>query len=108
MSGQHGREPADILERIRTAESGPDRLNAFLSLADPGDLVSAAPEGPLGGVPVAIKDNIATLGMPTTCGSRLLEGYRSPFEATAVRRLREAGAVIVGKTNLDELKTMIQ
>ena len=53
-------------------------------------------------MPLAVKDNLATLGIPTTCGSRLLEGYRSPFEATAVRRLRAAGAAIVGKTNLDE------
>src|ERR671936_382796 len=54
------------------------------------------------GVPVLVKDNIATRGLPTTCGSRILEGYHSPFEATAVARLRSAGAVIVGKTNLDE------
>ena len=58
--------------------------------------------GPLAGVPVAVKDNICTLAIPTTCGSRILEGYVSPFEATVVRRLREAGAVIVGKTNMDE------
>ncbi len=58
--------------------------------------------GALAGVPVAIKDNLATLHLPTTCGSRLLEGYVSPFEATAVRRLREAGAIVVGKTNMDE------
>lgn len=57
---------------------------------------------PLAGVPVMIKDNIATLRMPTSCGSRILDGYVSPFEATAVARLREAGAQIVGKTNMDE------
>jgi aspartyl-tRNA(Asn)/glutamyl-tRNA(Gln) amidotransferase subunit A len=57
---------------------------------------------PLAGMPVAIKDNIATLDMPTTCASRILEGYRSPFEATAIRRLRAAGAMIAAKTNLDE------
>ncbi|HEX5580396.1 MAG TPA: Asp-tRNA(Asn)/Glu-tRNA(Gln) amidotransferase subunit GatA [Gemmatimonadaceae bacterium] len=56
----------------------------------------------LAGVPVAVKDNIATLTLPTTCGSRILEGYVSAYEATAVRRLREAGAVVVGKTNMDE------
>ena len=57
---------------------------------------------PLAGVPVAIKDNIATLELPTSCASRILEGYVSPYEATVVRRLREAGAVIVAKTNCDE------
>ena len=56
----------------------------------------------LAAVPVMIKDNIATLRMPTTCGSKILQGYVSPFEATAVTRLREAGALIVGKTNMDE------
>lgn len=56
----------------------------------------------LHGVPVAVKDNIATFGLPTTCASRILEGYVSPYEATAVRRLREAGAVVVAKTNMDE------
>ncbi|MFL5576784.1 MAG: amidase family protein [Gemmatimonadaceae bacterium] len=54
------------------------------------------------GVPVAVKDNIATLTLPTTCGSRILEGYVSPYEATAVARLRAAGAVVVAKTNMDE------
>ena len=56
----------------------------------------------LAGVPIAVKDNIATLDLPTTCGSRILEGYISPFEATAVSRLRAAGAVVIGKTNCDE------
>ncbi len=54
------------------------------------------------GVPVALKDNLAQEGRPTTAGSRILQGYRSPFDATCVARLRQAGAVIVGKTNLDE------
>jgi aspartyl-tRNA(Asn)/glutamyl-tRNA(Gln) amidotransferase subunit A len=57
---------------------------------------------PLAGVPIAVKDNIATLVMPTSCGSRILEGYVSPYEATAITRLRAAGAVVVAKTNCDE------
>jgi len=56
----------------------------------------------LAGVPVAVKDNIATLGLQTTCGSRVLRGYVSPYEATAVRKLREAGALLISKTNCDE------
>ena len=60
------------------------------------------PVGLLTGVPVAVKDNIATLGLPTTCGSNILAGYVSPFEATVVSRLRAAGAVVIGKTNMDE------
>lgn len=58
--------------------------------------------GPLAGVPIALKDNLALAGEPLTCGSRILEGYRSPFTATAVERLLEAGAVPIGKTNMDE------
>jgi aspartyl-tRNA(Asn)/glutamyl-tRNA(Gln) amidotransferase subunit A len=58
--------------------------------------------GPLAALPVALKDNIVTVEQPTTCGSRILEGYLSPFAATAVTRLREAGAVIAAKTNMDE------
>ncbi len=58
--------------------------------------------GPLAGVPVGIKDNIATTEGTTTCGSKMLEGYRSPYEATVVTRLREAGAIPVGRTNCDE------
>ena len=49
---------------------------------------------PLAGVPIVVKDNIATLTMPTSCGSRILEGYVSPYEATAITRLRDAGAVV--------------
>jgi len=58
--------------------------------------------GPLAGVPVALKDNLCTRGVPTTCSSRILEGWRPPYDATVVARLAAAGAVAVGKTNLDE------
>jgi aspartyl-tRNA(Asn)/glutamyl-tRNA(Gln) amidotransferase subunit A len=58
--------------------------------------------GPLAGVPVAVKDNLCTSGVPTTCSSRILDGWRPPYDATVVERVRAAGAVVVGKTNLDE------
>ena len=58
--------------------------------------------GPLHGAPVVVKDNIATTSLPTSCGSKILEGYVSPFEATAVARLRAAGANVVAKSNMDE------
>ena len=93
------------LDVIRAAEESSGSLNAFLSIADP-EAVSAAQasagDGILRGTPIAVKDNLATLDLPTTCGSRHLEEYRSPFEATVVRRLRDAGGIVVGKTNMDE------
>ncbi len=58
--------------------------------------------GPLAGVPLALKDNLCTRGIPTTCSSAILRGWRPPYDATVVERLRAAGAVTVGKTNLDE------
>ena len=58
--------------------------------------------GPLAGVPVALKDNLCTRGIPTTCASKILAGWRPPYDATVVERLRAAGAVVVGKTNMDE------
>jgi aspartyl-tRNA(Asn)/glutamyl-tRNA(Gln) amidotransferase subunit A len=72
--------------------------------ADEIDARVAAGEdvGPLAGVPVALKDNMCTRGIPTTCSSRILDGWRPPYDATVVRRLHDAGAVVVGKTNLDE------
>lgn len=72
--------------------------------ADAVDARIAAGEdpGPLAGVPVAVKDNMCTTGIATTCSSRILEGWEPPYDATAVERLRNAGAIMVGKTNLDE------
>jgi len=86
-------------------ESMEDQVNAFVSLADPDELLATGKTVsslPLRGVPLAIKDNICTAQLPTTCGSRLLRSYYSPFDATCVQRLRAAGAQPQGKTNLDE------
>jgi aspartyl-tRNA(Asn)/glutamyl-tRNA(Gln) amidotransferase subunit A len=58
--------------------------------------------GTLAGVPIALKDNMCTRGIPTTCSSRILDGWKPPYDATIVTRLRDAGAVVIGKTNLDE------
>ncbi len=99
---------AAVLRRIEAAEP---KLQAFL-LVDPADvkeradrvdrLVAEGNNLPLAGVPVAVKDNICTRDVRTTCGSRILEHYVPPYSATAVERLEAAGAVLVGKTNCDE------
>jgi len=96
---------ARTAELLRAADT--KGLNATLHWSEAHLEVEATrleAEGPgvLGGMPVAVKDNIVTLDLPTTCASRILEGFVSPFEATAVRRLRQAGAMIAAKTNLDE------
>ena len=89
------------LDHIKELEGGQESLNAFLAIADPEDL-EPYDRGPLAGVMVALKDNICTKVLPTTCGSSMLKGYRSPYEATVVKKLRRAGGLIAGKTNLDE------
>jgi aspartyl-tRNA(Asn)/glutamyl-tRNA(Gln) amidotransferase subunit A len=95
-------EARAALEAIRRREGGPDALNAFLAVADGDSLEVVNPDGPLAAAPIAVKDNMTTGDLPTTCASRVLEGFRSPFEATAVRRAKDAGAVVVAKTNMDE------
>ena len=80
-----------------------DRENAFEAAAKIDEtLASGRDAGPLAGVPVAVKDNLCTRNLATTCSSRILEGWEPPYDATVVERLRSAGAVIIGKTNLDE------
>ncbi len=103
--------PLEIVTDLLAAiESKNNTLNAYLEVCG-DDLMAAArkmtaegrfAEKPLGGVPIAVKDNICVKGMKTTCGSRFLGNYRSPYQATAVERLLAAGALISGKTNLDE------
>lgn len=66
------------------------------------DIKAGKPVGLLAGVPVALKDNMCTRGIETTCSSKILEGWKPPYDATVVTRLQQAGAVMVGKTNLDE------
>src|SRR6201998_4529276 len=95
----------------RIAAKNPE-LNAYLTLSPERarrqtDLIDqlvaqGKPLPALAGVPVAIKDVISTRGIKTTCGSRILENYIPPYDATAVERLEAAGAVILGKTNCDE------
>jgi len=58
--------------------------------------------GPLAGVPIAVKDNMCTRGVATTCSSKILEGWKPPYDATAVEKIAAAGSVMIGKTNLDE------
>jgi aspartyl-tRNA(Asn)/glutamyl-tRNA(Gln) amidotransferase subunit A len=78
-----------------------DELNAYLWRDEEGDAAAIAVERP-SIAPVAVKDIFCTEGVPTTAGSRILEGYEPPYTATAVRKLLEAGAPILGKTNMDE------
>jgi len=95
-AGELSRE--EYFEAWRGAAAG-DQLNAYLWRAEDG---TAAGDGPLGGIPVAVKDLFCTEGVQTTAGSRILEGHRPLYTATAVRKLGEAGAGILGKTNMDE------
>jgi aspartyl-tRNA(Asn)/glutamyl-tRNA(Gln) amidotransferase subunit A len=97
------------LDRIAKVDG---TINAFLYVDAEGALAAAsavdakraagAELGPLAGVPLALKDVLTVHGMPTTCGSRMLAGWRPPYDATVVTRLRQADVVIIGKTNMDE------
>ena len=94
-------DTANSLDRAQAQSS----LNAFVTLATADEVRTAAARAPAGvmhAMPVAVKDNIATTTLSTSCGSKILQGWVSPYEATAVTRLRAAGAVIIGKTNMDE------
>jgi aspartyl-tRNA(Asn)/glutamyl-tRNA(Gln) amidotransferase subunit A len=112
----HSREVSSVevtrahLERIAEVD---EVVHAFLHVADEPALAVAAevdaalaagerPVSPLAGVPLALKDVFTTVDMPTTCGSKILRGWRPPYDATVAARLRTAGIPILGKTNMDE------
>jgi aspartyl-tRNA(Asn)/glutamyl-tRNA(Gln) amidotransferase subunit A len=98
-----------VIERASFTEA---QLHCYLTIDHEGarkaaesadrELAAGSDRGPLHGIPLALKDNFCTRGLTTTCSSQILAGYVPPYDATVVSRLRSAGAVIVGKTNLDE------
>ena len=98
--------PREVIDALHARIEAVDReIDAYLSL----DIDAAAKEAekanvdlPLGGVPLAIKDIINVMGQPCTCGSKILQGYRATYDATVIQKLRAAGAIPFGKTNLDE------
>ncbi|MEO8879994.1 MAG: Asp-tRNA(Asn)/Glu-tRNA(Gln) amidotransferase subunit GatA [Gemmatimonadaceae bacterium] len=108
MSGSAVSAVRDAFARMAEVDAGSTGLNCILwtdeqRALDDAAAVDATPsKGALAGVPFVAKDNIATTHLQTTCGSRILEGYVSPYEATVITRLRDAGAVLVGKSNMDE------
>ena len=97
-----------FLERIRQVE---DRVKSFVTVTADAALeqaraadarIASGEAGPLTGIPMQIKDNMSTRGIPTTCSSRMLQGFVPPYDATVVRKLLEQDAVLVGKGNMDE------
>lgn len=97
VAAQTGKRLADAKDLNATLHWSQELLDAEAARVD-----RVTAPGPLAAMPVALKDNIVTVEQPTTCGSRILEGYVSPYNATVVERLRAAGALIAAKTNLDE------
>ena len=103
---------ATITAAFKVIDSRESKVGAFLQLDREGALAQARsldalrrqnkPLGPLAAVPIAVKDNIHVLGQKTTCASRILGDFKAPYDATVTARLKAAGAVVIGKTNLDE------
>jgi aspartyl-tRNA(Asn)/glutamyl-tRNA(Gln) amidotransferase subunit A len=94
-------DPAELFEAYRERAAS-DRLNAFTWVAQADPERESRSDGPLAGVPLAVKDLFCTEGVPSQAGSRILEGYRPPYTATVVAKLLRAGAPLLGKTNQDE------
>ncbi|HUM83606.1 MAG TPA: Asp-tRNA(Asn)/Glu-tRNA(Gln) amidotransferase subunit GatA [Lachnospiraceae bacterium] len=105
------REALDCV--LKSISENEDRIHAYVTLEEPEKLYKEAEiiqkkiddgslKGPLSGVPIAVKDNMCLAGMPTTCSSKILENFHSTYTAEAVRRLKDAGVLILGKTNMDE------
>jgi aspartyl-tRNA(Asn)/glutamyl-tRNA(Gln) amidotransferase subunit A len=107
------RRPSEVCrEALDRIERDNERLNAYITInresalkraaAMDADIQNSIKRKALAGVPVAVKDNMCIAGVRTTCGSRILDAYVPPYTATVVKKLEEAGAIIIGKTNLDE------
>ena len=104
--------PTEVLQEVfRRIDANEGRIHAYLFLNREAALAEASrwdgevareDAPPLAGIPVALKDNICMQGWPTTCGSRMLEQFKPPYDATVATRLRRAGAILLGKANLDE------
>lgn len=98
--------PTELVEEIaRSMEERNPAINAYISWDKESALAAAAQADlsrPLGGIPIAVKDNICIQGAPTRCASRMLGNFRSPYDATAITRLRAAGAIPFGRANMDE------
>ncbi len=94
-------DPGELFDTYRR-RAEQNELNAFTWVAETPAANGARNDGPLAGVPVAVKDLFCTEGIPSQAGSRILEGYRPPYTATVVQKLQDAGAPLLGKTNQDE------
>ncbi|KAJ8333201.1 hypothetical protein SKAU_G00420970 [Synaphobranchus kaupii] len=104
--------PSELCQKCLNRIKKTRNLNAYITVTEEQAVEQAraaderfqrgAPKGPLDGIPIAVKDNFCTENTETTCASKMLKGYRPPFNATVVQKLLDQGAVLLGKTNLDE------
>ncbi len=101
LAGAHLERIAAVDDRVRAFVTVTEAL-ALAQAARADERIAAGESGPLTGIPMQLKDNMSTRGVTTTCASRMLEGFVPPFDATVTQRLYDAGAVLLGKGNLDE------